>query len=123
MKIEFGTYLTKYFGDYLPNQRGVSSNTIKSYRDTFIQLIDFMKAEYSIQCNKLNITDFTTKRIYAFLSYIELKRKISHRETSAFLLYIRSFAICNGRSLPAMNFAKLFCLLNSRKRPLYRFIT
>ena len=31
----FGFYLNKYFSSYLPGQRGLSTNSILSYRDTF----------------------------------------------------------------------------------------
>lgn len=40
----FGFYLNKYLTVYLPGQRGLSANSILSYRDTFSLLIVFLKA-------------------------------------------------------------------------------
>ncbi len=36
-------YISKYFGEYLPLVKGVSKNTINSYRDTFVSLISYLK--------------------------------------------------------------------------------
>ena len=39
----FGQYLNKYLSVYLPGHRGLSVNSIMSYRDTFSLLIAFLK--------------------------------------------------------------------------------
>ena len=41
----FGQYLNKYLSVYLPGHRGLSVNSIISYRDTFSLLIAFLKTE------------------------------------------------------------------------------
>ena len=33
--VDFAKALSHYLADYLPGQRNVSANTVKSYRDTF----------------------------------------------------------------------------------------
>lgn len=57
----FSYHLTKYFSDYLPRQTAASVNTIRSYRDTFVQLLSFYKQVYSLTPEKLEYLDFTSK--------------------------------------------------------------
>jgi len=41
----FSRYLTQYLTHYLPVQRNLSSNTIRSYRDTFKLLLIFAETK------------------------------------------------------------------------------
>jgi len=91
MNNNFGTYLTRYFGEYLLRQKGVSENTIKSYRDTFVQLIKFINEKYGITCNKLTLYDFHAKRVLCFLDALEQDRKISASTRNQRLAAIHSF--------------------------------
>ena len=52
---EFSYHITKYFKEYLPLHVGVSANTEKSYRDTFVQLLTFIKSQYGIKPEKLTL--------------------------------------------------------------------
>ena len=76
-KAGFGYFLTKYFAEYLPVQTGASPNTVRSYRDAFIQVLEFFKLKYRIDPEKLSYSDFSPERIEAFLSYLEEERGIS----------------------------------------------
>lgn len=91
MNNSFGTYLTRYFGDYLPRQKGVSENTIKSYRDTFVQLIEFINEKYDITCKRLTLYDFHDKRVLCFLDALEQNRRISTSTRNQRLAAIHSF--------------------------------
>ena len=42
-RTDFAKYLTRFLSEYLPHQRNVSKNTIASYRDSFVQFINYMK--------------------------------------------------------------------------------
>ena len=42
-KIEFMTLLEDYFEKYLPHSRGLSPNTIVSYKQSFLLLLRFMQ--------------------------------------------------------------------------------
>lgn len=46
---DFAYYLTSYLSKYLTGTVGASSNTIKSYRDTFSILIKYYAYEKHIQ--------------------------------------------------------------------------
>jgi integrase/recombinase XerD len=53
---DFARTLKMYLTDFLPGQRNLSPNTIKSYRDTFKQYLMFMQEE--------QITDKSSHTIY-----------------------------------------------------------
>ena len=44
---DFSMHLTAFLSDYLPIQKNVSRNTIKSYRDTFKLLLLFRSEEHT----------------------------------------------------------------------------
>ena len=72
----FAYHVTKYFSDYLPNQTAASPNTIHSYRDTFVQLLNFFKKEKHFLPEKLRFSDFTSENVEEFLCWLEKERGI-----------------------------------------------
>lgn len=68
---DFAKLLTNYLSKYLPGQRNVSENTIKSYRDTFKLFLIFCKDEKNIVPSKLTMIMITDSLITAFLDWIE----------------------------------------------------
>jgi integrase/recombinase XerD len=87
----FSKYLTDFLIRYLPAERGVSTNTILSYKDTFILLITFMKAEKGINAEKLDINDINKNNILAFLDWVQSKRGCSDSTRNARLTALHSF--------------------------------
>lgn len=51
----FSRYLTQYLTHYLPVQRNLSSNTIRSYRDTFKLLLIFLQRRKGLKYCKADI--------------------------------------------------------------------
>jgi integrase/recombinase XerD len=97
---DLATWLTSYLSRYLPGQRNVSVNTIRSYRDTFKLLLIFCQEKRGIAPEYLSIANFTEDLIYDFLTWIEQERKcgISTRNqrlaaVHAFFRYIQIQAI------------------------------
>lgn len=90
-KNTFSYHLTKYFAEYLPNQTAASPNTIRSYRDTFVQLMEFYKKEYRIPPEKLRYGDFTSARIESFLAYLETTRGIGVSTRNQRLAAVHAF--------------------------------
>lgn len=45
---DFSKFLTQYLTHYLPVQRNLSSNTIRSYRDTFKLLLIFAETRKAL---------------------------------------------------------------------------
>ncbi len=90
-KNAFPYHLTKYFAEYLPKQTAASPNTIHSYRDTFVQLMEFYKEEYHLPPEKLEYGAFTADRIEGFLSYLEETRSIGISTRNQRLAAIHAF--------------------------------
>lgn len=74
-KRNFSYYLTRYFSVYLPGDRGFSSHTIASYRDTFKQLLSYAKELQNIPPQKMELDLFTGQLIRQFLDYLEEQGK------------------------------------------------
>ena len=87
----FSYHLTKYFAEYLPKQTAASPNTIRSYRDTFVQLMEFYKTEYRLPPEKLEYKEFNAERIESFLVYLEEVRKVSISTRNQRLAAIHAF--------------------------------
>ncbi|MGV8154086.1 MAG: phage integrase N-terminal SAM-like domain-containing protein [Alkaliphilus sp.] len=74
---DFAKALTKFLSQYLPGERNVSPNTIKSYRDTFKQLLFFCRVELKISSEYLTFKDLESNKIRSFLVWLEKTRKVS----------------------------------------------
>jgi len=68
---DFGYCLSNYLISYLPGQKNLSPNTIKSYRDTYKLLLSFMKEKYTISPERLTIKSFDRDSIDNFLVWLE----------------------------------------------------
>lgn len=88
---EFSYHITKYFKAHLPLHVGASANTEKSYRDTFVQLLAFIKSQYGIKPERFSVKDLTEDKIEAFLFYLKESRKISISSQNQRLAAIHSF--------------------------------
>lgn len=71
---DFGYCLSNYLTVYLPGQKNLSTNTIKSYRDTYKLLLRFMKMKFSISPERLIISNFDRDSIDNFLLWLERER-------------------------------------------------
>ncbi len=91
MTNEFARLLTRFFQNYLAGTRNVSTNTIRSYRDTFKLLLGYMVSQCNIRIEKLSLNMFNRSLIEDFLAYIEEDNgcKISTRNQR--LAAIKSF--------------------------------
>ena len=58
---DFAKHLTNFLTGYLAGERNASPNTICSYRDTFVQLIFFMKRIKGMDAHHLTL-DRSSKR-------------------------------------------------------------
>lgn len=88
---DFPRLLTKFLGDYLPSQRNLSVNTVKSYRDSFILLLRYCRSERNIILDQLTVTQINVDLITAFLSHLETKRHCSAATRNQRLAAIHAF--------------------------------
>ncbi|MFO7754822.1 MAG: site-specific integrase [Bacteroidales bacterium] len=88
---DFAEYLESFFTDYLAAEQGVSKHTIRSYRDTFVFLIDYMNENQNISINKLAMKDFSRDRIISFLNWLQDNRNNSVSTRNQRYAAVRSF--------------------------------
>lgn len=88
---DFARTLTRFLSDYLPSQRNVSTNTIKSYRDTFKQVLVFFNLEKNIKPEHLTINKIKAENVKDFLFWLEKTRKVSINTRNQRLAAIHSF--------------------------------
>lgn len=88
---DFSMHLTSFLSDYLPIQKNVSRNTIRSYRDTFKLLLLFCEKEEVVPIEKLTMKKLSPERIERFLDWLETERKSSISTRNLRLTAIHSF--------------------------------
>lgn len=71
---DFAKALSDYLTEYLPGQRNVSTNTIKSYRDTFKLFLLYCQQECHLSIERLCLEHIDKARILAFLDWLEKDR-------------------------------------------------
>jgi len=93
MKIEtdFGRYISIFFEQYLPLERGVSKHTIRSYSDTFTLFFEFMGKVKHTSPHKLTLSLITRDVIIKFLDWIEQTRNCSATTRNIRLAAIHAF--------------------------------
>jgi site-specific recombinase XerD len=72
---DFARYLSGFLGSYLPGVRNLSSNTIKSYRDTFRLLLLYCRDEIRMQPEKITLETLTDRVVLEFLSWLQKSRQ------------------------------------------------
>ncbi len=88
---DFARTLTRFLSDFLPGQRNVSANTIKSYRDAFKQLLQFCNSEHNIKPEHLTFEKINVEVIREFLYWLEQTRNVSINTRNQRLAAIHSF--------------------------------
>jgi integrase/recombinase XerD len=88
---DFSHYLTQYLSKYLTGQRGVSTNTVMSYRDTFSLFLKYCRDEAGIKPERLGFKTFSRKLIENFLLWLEQNRHCSVSTRNQRLSAIHAF--------------------------------
>jgi len=84
--------IQKYFLQRLMAQRGVSPETIKSYRDTFRLYLRYIEMRYGVPMVKMSIAQFDAEHILGFLSYLDKERGNGAKTVNNRLAALHSFA-------------------------------
>ena len=87
---DFSKSLTDFLTRYLPHERGASTNTVHSYRDTFTLFLTYMKTK-GVRAEKLTMDCITKDCIVCFLDWLEMERKCSTSTRNTRLAAIHSF--------------------------------
>jgi integrase/recombinase XerD len=88
---DFAKALTRFLMEFLPGQRNVSPNTIKSYRDAFKQYLMFMQEKQGIKPEKISFASVSTFSIKNFLHWLETSKKVSISTRNQRLAAVHSF--------------------------------
>jgi len=76
---------------FLPKQKAVSLNTVKSYRETLNLLLNYLRDKNGISLRKLSFENFSREAIEGFLDYLEKARQCCVSTRNHRLACIRSF--------------------------------
>lgn len=88
---DFAKTLARYLTDFLPGQRNVSPNTIKSYSYTFKQYLMFMQENKRIKPERMTFECATASCIRDFLDWLETSKGVSISTRNQRLAAIHSF--------------------------------
>ncbi len=87
-----GTWIKRFLMEYLPTERNLAVNTLKSYRDCLTLLLPFVARRCGKPVERLKIEDLSADRVTAFLGHLERERGCSVPTRNQRLAAIRSFA-------------------------------
>lgn len=88
---DFAKHLTNFIAKYMAGERNASPNTICSYRDTFVQLIFFMKKIKGVSAQQLKLDSLSKETIVDFLDWVQQERKCCNATRNYRLAAIHSF--------------------------------
>lgn len=88
---DFAKHLTNFFSQYLVGERGASPNTIRSYSNTFTQLLTFMDEKEHITADKLLLDHLTRKAVLRFLDWLQNNRQCGNAIRNQRLAALHSF--------------------------------
>ena len=90
--MKLSSCLHQFFGQYLPRIKGVSTHTIKAYRDTFTIFLTFAAKYHSVKTDSLTLDHLSSELILAFLDELERKRKNLPKTRNDRLAALKSLA-------------------------------
>lgn len=88
---DFGKLLTDFLGDFLPQKRCLSPNTINSYVTTMKFFLRFCREKKFLQSTNLRLVLITRNVIIDFLKWLEVEKGDSPRTVNHRLSVIKSF--------------------------------
>jgi integrase/recombinase XerD len=71
---DFPHLLSSFLLNELPVVQNQSSNTISSYRDTYVRLLNYMQDVKKIKANNVKVSNLTVETIKDFLNWLEGER-------------------------------------------------
>lgn len=100
MNHSLANFMKRFFGHYLPAQKGLAVNTIQTYRDAIKLLLCHTADTLGRPVDRLAVEDITEKVVVAFLDHVEQQRKCSPATRNARLAAIRSLFAFIAREEP-----------------------
>ena len=91
MNDDLAYHVTKFFAEYLPLHIGASRNTCKSYRDVFVQLLNFIETQCGVTTRRVTLDLITATVVESFLLHLESTAGVSISTRNQRLAAIHSF--------------------------------
>lgn len=91
MTPSFPLTVQSFFTQYLVAERGLSANTVLSYRDTIRLLLKHSSDQLRRPPDELTLDDFDTPGVRQFLDWLETKRRCKARTRNQRLAAIKAF--------------------------------
>lgn len=88
---DFAKYLTRFFTEYLVGERGASSHTIRSYRDTFTLVLTYMDKVRGKAADRLTLNHFNRETVLDFLDWLQKNRQCANTTRNQRLAALHSF--------------------------------
>jgi site-specific recombinase XerD len=88
---DFAKYLTKFFSEYLVGERGASTNTIRSYSNTFTHLLAFMDEKEHIKADALLLDHLNKSVVLRFLEWLQTSKHCGNATRNQRLAALHSF--------------------------------
>ena len=88
---DFSKNLASFLSRYLPGERGVSINTIHSYRDTFVLFLVYCRDMVDMPAEKLALKQIDKSLVCGYLDWLENSRNCSVSTRNTRLAAIHSF--------------------------------
>jgi len=107
-KLYLSHYVRLFLIQFLPNEKGVSENTILAYRDALKLWLKYCADYLKFKIDKMPCDQIDDKIVRAFLDHLEQERGCSPKTRNARLAALKTFFCYLGREIPE-------CLDNSRR--------
>ena len=115
---DFSYYLSKYLKHYLLLERNMSSNTIRSYKNTFSQFINYLINIENYKITDITFSKVTRENVLNFLNYIETEKKNTIRTRNQRLACIKSFyQFCLIEEIENINNIQKILTIKMKKYP------
>ncbi len=102
MNHPLANFMKRFFIHYLPIQRGLSINTVHSYRDAVKLLLCYAADNLTKSVDEFVVEDITEPLVLGFLDHLEQVRNCSPRTRNARLAAIRTLFDFIARQEPAL---------------------
>lgn len=70
--VTFFRMIRDFLGVFMTNQKGASDHTVRSYRQTLNQLLDYLSEKIDVKKFELSFNDISIGSIEGFLDYGEM---------------------------------------------------
>lgn len=88
---DFARLLSGFLNNYLPNEKGVSANTIKSYSYTFILFVKYLNENRKVPVTRLSFIHLNKDLVVDFLDWLQNERGCGNATRNQRLAAISSF--------------------------------